>query len=388
MSLQAQRTAPAPQQRSGPNAGSRWGAFVRFAGRPLAFYAASRVLVLLAAYAATLFNTRWTVLSYLGTWDGMWYRSVMTDGYPSVVPEVGGQATYVNLVFFPVFPLVARAVAWVLPGSDAAAMLVTTFIFGAVAVVLVALLARWLTDEQTAIRATALFCFFPGSLVLSMAYAEAVAIVLAVACLWALLRHRWFLAGVAAALATATRPNALVLVVACAWQAGIAIKERREWRALIAPVLAPVGVLAFFGFLWLRTGEAGVWFRVEREAWQTQAGGGMGFEFFLDFLRAPLIHPGVTVLGLSFIFATVATWILVKRGWPGVLTVYTMAILLMSAFSRNDFIRPRDILTAVPLFIALGKVTRGRVLFATVGVFAAGLAYVTVLHALPFGGPP
>ena len=61
------------------------------------------------------------------------------------------------------------------------------------AVVLVGVLARRLFDTDVAERAMVLFAVFPGSFVLSYAYAEALLIVLAALCLWFLLDERWLL---------------------------------------------------------------------------------------------------------------------------------------------------------------------------------------------------
>ena len=47
----------------------------------------------------------------------------------------------------------------------------------------------------------------------------------------------------------------------------LAIKERREWRSLIAVFLAPLGFVAFHVFLRFRTGENLAWFRTQGEAW-------------------------------------------------------------------------------------------------------------------------
>ena len=70
------------------------------------------------------------------------------------------------------------------------------FVLAVVAVVLVGVLARRLFDTDVAERAMVLFAVFPGSFVLSYAYAEALLIVLAALCLWFLLDERWLLAGV------------------------------------------------------------------------------------------------------------------------------------------------------------------------------------------------
>ena len=80
-----------------------------------------------------------------------------------------------------------------------------------------------------------------------------------------LIDERWLLAGVAAGLATATRPNGIALFAACAVAAAIAIHRRRDWLSLIAPLLAPVGFISFQLFLPGHTGESWPWFRVQRE---------------------------------------------------------------------------------------------------------------------------
>ncbi len=144
----------------------------------------------------------------LTSWDGRWYLEIVRGGYPSNVPA---NITYEQLearaAFFPLYPWTARLLDVVLPGGDTFAALFLNFVLGAVSVVLVGILARRLYGVGVAARAMTLYAIFPGSVVLSFAYSEALLIVLAAACLILLLDERWLLAGLAAALATATRPN-------------------------------------------------------------------------------------------------------------------------------------------------------------------------------------
>ena len=135
----------------------------------------------------------------------------------------------------------------VLPGGAVTAALLVNLVLGAVFVWLVGVLTRQLAGPRAAGRAMVLTALFPGSFVLSFAYSEAVLLALAAACLLMLIRHRWVWAGVLAAVATAGRPNAIALVVACGLAALVAIWKDREWKALVAPVLAPIGFVAFSG---------------------------------------------------------------------------------------------------------------------------------------------
>ncbi|MDP9441003.1 MAG: hypothetical protein M3P34_02225 [Actinomycetota bacterium] len=105
-----------------------------------------------------------------------------------------------------------------------------TLVAGAVATALIWMVVREPGDLRLADRTAAFFCFFPASFVLSVPYSEGLMLSFGAGCLLALLRRRWIVGGIRAGLATANRPNAVALCVACAWAAFVAIRERREWR--------------------------------------------------------------------------------------------------------------------------------------------------------------
>ena len=76
----------------------------------------------------------------------------------------------------------------------------------------------------------------PGSFVLSFSYSEALMLALVGATLLLLLDERWLLAGLSAAAATASRPNAIAICAACAVAAWIAWRRHHDWRALARTV--------------------------------------------------------------------------------------------------------------------------------------------------------
>ena len=121
-----------------------------------------------------------TITNVLTSWDGRWYLELIRRGYPDSIPaDITYEQLEARAAFFPVYPWTVRAVDTVLPGGDTFAALFVNFVLGAVAVVLVGLLARRLYSVSVAARAMTLFAVFPGSFVLSFAYSEAVLIVLA-----------------------------------------------------------------------------------------------------------------------------------------------------------------------------------------------------------------
>jgi Mannosyltransferase (PIG-V) len=297
------------------------------------------------------------ILDVLTSWDGLWYMDIVRNGYPrSIPPNVTYFVDEARAAFFPLFPLAGRVVDRILPGGDSLAVLVMNTILGLVAVVLFALIAEHLYGERVGRTTATLAALFPGSFVLSFAYSEALMLVLAAGCLLMLLYEEWTAAGVFAAFATATRPNGVALVVACVVAAGLAIRERRDWNSLTAVLLAPLGFITFQVWLGLHTGEAGAWFRVQREAWDE--GASFGFTAIRNTVEAiwqPMTSPTDTITALSF----AATIILLVLSWkarlPWVLHAYSWAIIALMLVPATVTARPRFLYTAFPLLIGAAK---------------------------------
>ena len=294
------------------------------------------------------------MLDVLTSWDGLWYLRIIRAGYPrSVQPNVTYDVSDARAAFFPAYPMLVRLVDKVLPGGDTTAALFTNFVLGAIAVLLVGVLARELFGIRVAERSMILMALFPGSFVLSFAYTEALLLALAAGCMWSLLKRQWVLAGVLAAIGTATRPNGIALIAACAVASFFAIRDRREWRSLVAPLLAPIGFIGFM--LWIdgHTGERGVWFRVQTEAW------GEGTSFGLTAIRRtlkafthPLTSPTNTITAASVVAMVLLLWFLHKHRLPSYCNAYVAVVLLLMLLPSTVTARPRFLFTAFPLLIS------------------------------------
>ncbi|MGB8860089.1 MAG: glycosyltransferase family 39 protein [Ilumatobacteraceae bacterium] len=328
------------------------------------------------------------MLDVLTSWDGIWYLRIIRSGYPHVVQaHVTYEVSDARAAFFPAYPMLVRLVDAVLPGGDTAAALVTNFVLGAAAIFLMGLLARELFGVQVSERAMVLMAVFPGSFVLSFAYTEALLLTLAAGCLYALLRRQWLLAGVLAAIGTATRPNGVALVAACAVASFIAIRERREWRSLIAPALAPIGFIGFMLWLDAHTGEAGVWFRVQTEAW------GEGTSFGLTAIRRtlkafshPLTSPTNTITAVSVVTLVLLLWFLRRHRLPAFCNAYVAVVVLLMLLPSTVTARPRFLYTAFPLLIAAAvwfeRDKKSDWWPYVVGACSAGLVGLTALYGV------
>lgn len=291
----------------------------------------------------------------LTSWDGRWYLELVRSGYPDSIPaNITYEQTEARAAFFPMYPGAVRALDSVLPGGDTFAALFLNFVLGGVAVVLIGLLARRVFSASVAARAMVLFAVFPGSFVLSFAYSEALFIVFAASCLLLLHDEQWLLAGLAAALATATRPNGVAIVLACVVASAIAIKTKRQWSSLLAVLLAPLGFIGFQLYVDDVAGERGAWFRVQTEAWSEGTSfGATAVENTFSFLTSPFdsTADALTVLSLaSLVLMLFAAW---KRRLPLPWVAFSVVIIALMVIPETVTARPRFVFTAFPLFIAV-----------------------------------
>jgi hypothetical protein len=309
-----------------------------------------------------------SLTSEMANWDGGWYRALATDGYQHHVSH--GQTT---TGFFPLYPMVM----WLLSrplllvthsGVDAAivAGFGISIVGGLAATVLVQVLAAEWWGEAAGRRAALLFCVFPGSVVFSMVYAEGLMIPLAAGCILALQRRRWLLAGALAAIATATEPEAAVLVIVCAVSAGLELR-RRGWRArcarraLLAPLLAPLGLVGVIAFLWEWTGTPLAYWIAQHDGWDERFDPlalphlaiRLAGQIHLSHFNHPTINMNWTVglIGAAILAVLLALMFRIRRTIPPEAWVWTLGISFIALTSEWVPPNPRLLITAFPALI-------------------------------------
>ncbi|MBL8924551.1 MAG: hypothetical protein JNJ54_37220 [Myxococcaceae bacterium] len=187
----------------------------------------------------------------LSRWDSGWYGGIADNGY-WLTP---GQQSPV--AYFPLYPLIIRAVAWLGVNRWIAGSLVS--LVAGVSALLV--FHRWLTRVAPAQAATAwlVLVSYPYACYLyGVVYSDALFLLLVVSAFVSLEEDRPLLAAVFGALATACRPVAPALVL------GLVVRslERRRSAGLpiravdLAPVFAGLGLGAYMLFLHQRFGDA------------------------------------------------------------------------------------------------------------------------------------
>ena len=321
----------------------------------LVVFGASRLVTFIVAYAIAAVSGG-SVTEVLARWDGGWYLAVVQRGYPETVAGGVGDQAQSTLGFFPGYPLLIHGGSSLTGLSPALVGVLLSTVAGAATSVVLWLLAERIADAKTAGRAVALFCFFPSAFILSMVYAEALFFLLVATCLLALVLERWLIAGVAAGLAGLVRPNGLVLTLCCGWAAAQAIRHRRSWKPAIAPLLAPTGTLAFFGYLQVHTGDWLAYVHTQKRGWD------QGFDFGVSNARTLLAVISsrqlgfyVLMLAACMLGIVMALYILIRWPLPAPILIYVLGIVGVALLSSNTTSVPRFLLTAFPVLIPIAR---------------------------------
>jgi hypothetical protein len=376
-------------------------------GPPLLLYGVLRVAQLLVI--ALVPGPR-SVAERITVRDGGWYELIVRYGYPRSLPTGPAGVRGNPVAFFPGYPVAVRAV--VAAGAPVwLGELLVSLAAGAVAVALVCVVAAEVTDPAASRRAALAWVLAPPTAVLGVGYAEGLFVAAAAGCLLLLLRRRWWLAGLAGAVATATRPTGAALVVAAAVAAVPAVaravrRDRDGWAgwpgwpgwAAVAPLaavlLVPVGGLGYLAWLWAHTGRADAWFATERQGWDTHFDAGLAMaKVAREVVLHPVRRPLFDMVAVTALVCGALLVLAVRDRLPPPLLAYSAVILLLGAGSGVGTVGsfPRVAVTAFPLCIPLGtRLGRWprwlRLLLAAAAL--AGLLATVVIAARSPTAPP
>lgn len=327
-------------------------------------------------------------------WDSGYFACIVSNGYFG--PACADGSALERAAFFPLYPLLARAVAWVVSfgamgePSIAFALWFVAAVASVFATIGVYRIAQHQFDERIARRATALFVFGPYAVFLIASYSESLYLAGAVWAWLFCLRGRYVLAGLLGIVATASRASGMFLVLALIvlYLTGLRRRgERFRILNLIAVGMSGLGILAYWIWLAVRTGDLLAWFHAQSEGWNRHTR--WPWETLLNqgihVLREPLWDWRVQAI-LEVLFAIgilVCVFLFLKRReWASATLVGTTAASLMTSSSYLSL--ARNELTMFPIPILIADLTRRRPVWFWVlfGGGAALLLFNTVQLAL------
>ncbi len=360
----------------------------------LAVYAASRLFYLisgslLAYLVPTSSFQRVTLdvpsgsMNIWSHWDGEHYVTLAMGGYLHPPDNV-------SPAFFPLYPLLLRSFAELLGGpitKEALSVLapLLSLLFLPFALYFIYYIALDAFDERVAKGSVLILAFFPTTFFLNAAYTESLFLALSAGSLWAItVRKDLLIACVLAALAAATRNVGVFLVVPLMYE-WIKDVERFRWRGIYL-LLAPGGLFAYMGYLWVRFGDPLLFYSAQ-ESWGRQATGpldtasrawvsaveGAGRLLDPDLWAHPSLSNVANQLAgasnffnLAFFVFAVVVLLAGSRYLPLSLTVYGLLLVAPATLFGTPgsplMGTPRYVLVAFPVFIVLALLFKNRVL--------------------------
>ncbi len=320
-------------------------------------------------------------------WDSEWYFRIVTEGY-----RYNGDPTLAqNIVFYPLYPMLARSLAAISGLAASDALLVVSNIAGLLAIVFLFKLVREEFGDQLALATIALLSFFPTSILLSAAYTEPLELLLIVWFFLALKRKRYLLAALLAGFALAERSTGIVLLPALLWEMWLNRDQKPLFPALIPCVLiATSGLWLFMIYLWYAFGDPLAFS-------EAQAAFHHGTTMVARLMAALKLEPFTRMIlndwnpwgldswfTLLFIVLIVIGWFQLRFSW----TLFAIGALLLPYLTLSGgpagFVSMnRFNLVSFPLFVVLAGVgLRGKwLLLGVIGLFSASLFMSTALFA-------
>jgi hypothetical protein len=267
-------------------------------------------------------------------------------------------------------------------------------------------LARLDYEPGMARQATLLLAFSPMAFVLFVPYTEGLFLLWSILCLLWARQSKWWLAGLAGALATLTRQQGVFLLLPMAWELFAQTGHRpwqmlRNWRDWLALSLIPAGLLLWMVYRAVALNDLRAdWsnpqaliFSVLISPSSAQVVPNQAFlppweALWLaleKFARAPEFSLGVDLLlGFGFV-------IMLGLAWPQMRTsyrLYSLLIVLVSfAYHTGSFFPymglPRHLLLAFPVFIGLAPLMKQRwLMLIAVGCGGLGMIFMLALYLL------
>ncbi len=343
-----------------------------------------------------------SALKVLTRWDARWYARIAEDGYGQVVVAADGRLLS-DYAFFPLYPALERLVSALTGLTVLHAGLLVSAVSSLVAAAGIYRVGTLLHGSRTGIVLVVLWSAVPVSVVQSMAYTESLFTALAAWSLYAVLIHRYAVAGVAACLAGLTRPMGVAVVAAVAVGALIRLRDLHRARrggtapsasAVLDPaaglVLAPLGLAGYLTYV-SRQRDGALAYLDVTHGWGNGFDGGLGFAAWVWRLLLdgqPMLAVAV-LLGLALLAsAVVAT---ARRGYPSPVLTFTLVSVLLSFATATYFgSKPRYLLPVFTLLLWpspwLARLPASRLLLVLGGLAVSSATYGAIWLYGP--GPP
>jgi hypothetical protein len=286
-------------------------------------------------------------------WDAQWYRRIAQDGYGYIATTPDGR-TLSDYAFFPLYPYLERWVHKFTSLSYINSGLLISAISSVIAALGIYLVIERTIGSKIAFYTVILWAALPIAAVQTLAYSESLFTALAAWGLYYALKRQWIAAGLFAFFAGLTRPTSIAIILAVMVAVLIELqKRRRDKNALIALLIAPLGMIGYIYWVGTQLDGWNSYFKVT-EGWGNGIDGGRAFAAWIT----NFFHEGQPITGLVVLAAItllmVLLWGLWRKSVPAPILVYAFTLVLISLATSGYFgSKPRYLLPAFPLLIPI-----------------------------------
>ncbi len=288
---------------------------------------------------------------FAGEGDAPRYIFMAENGYVSSGDYVN------NIVFYPLYPLLVRALSFFLGGRTAmAGMLLSQLCYG-----LACLVFRRLADRECEHPGFAMLCFwlYPFGFFCLGVFTEGLFLLLSLSALYLIRTRRWLAAGILAFFCTLTRTQGILLLIPGVYEAVLGWKEQ-GWSPRYLSLLSPIP--AFLVYLCINKLVCGNFFAYQYYEsvapwWQTpqwlgktiaqQLSMAIGNQGIANWIYWPQL--------LLYFIAAVLLYAGLRKKLPTSLLLYGTAYLGMCYTASWLISGGRYMLGCIPLFLCLGK---------------------------------
>jgi hypothetical protein len=180
---------------------------------PLMVYGISRLITAAFMVAVALSGHRSGYVDLATAWDGGWYRTIATQGYPSALPiGIDGHVGPNAWAFSPAYPMIVRALMAVTGLNFSVVAPTLSLLLGAAAMVVIFVLMERAVSRYCACACVLLTCTFMAAPVLQLGYSESMALLLVASALFLLRERRYVAVAALLLLLGLTRPVVLAFI--------------------------------------------------------------------------------------------------------------------------------------------------------------------------------
>lgn len=292
-------------------------------------------------------ESRHLLLAVWGRWDAVHYLTIASQGYSGIEPA-----------FFPLYPMLIRAVAHFTGSGLIAGLLISNacFFFG---LLYLYKLLEHEYDRSVARRAIFYVSIFPTAIYFSAVYTESLFFFLTVASFYYMRSQRWLVAGIFGLFASLTRAEGVLLLApfALEWFSRYRKEPLRGALDALCAALIPLGLALYMGYLWVLRGDA-MYFSKVQEHWGRHAA--MPWVSIVNSFQH-MVHAAAgqtaanQALQLAFtglmIFVLVAGWHRLRLSYVAYMALSILAPLCTASLMSM----PRFALVLFPMFAILAR---------------------------------